>query len=49
MTAALSAFAFAVLVWGSVALVGVVFLYELLTVWRERKNGNGNANGNRTT
>jgi hypothetical protein len=33
----LSALAFAVLVWGSLALVAVVFLYELLTVWRDRK------------
>jgi hypothetical protein len=33
----LSALAFAVLVWGSLALVAVVFAYELLTVWSERK------------
>ncbi len=32
----LSALGFAVLVWGSLALVGVVFVYELLAVWRER-------------
>jgi hypothetical protein len=32
----LSALAFAALIWGSVALVGVVFLYELLAVWRGR-------------
>ncbi|MFC7256430.1 hypothetical protein ACFR97_04960 [Haloplanus litoreus] len=31
----LSALGFAALVWGSLALVVVVFLYELLTVWRE--------------
>jgi len=33
----LSALGFAVLIWGSLALVAVVFLYELLTVWRDRK------------
>jgi len=33
----LSALGFAVLVWGSLALVGVVFAYELLAVWNERK------------
>jgi len=32
----LSALGFAVLIWGSLALVAVVFLYELLTVWRDR-------------
>jgi hypothetical protein len=37
MTAALSPLAFSILVWGAVTLVGVVFLYELVTVWRERK------------
>ncbi|WP_299331935.1 hypothetical protein [Haloplanus sp.] len=37
MTAALSPLGFATLVWGAVALVGVVFLYELVAVWRERK------------
>jgi hypothetical protein len=31
----LSALGFAVLIWGSLALVAVVFLYELLTVWRD--------------
>jgi ABC-type multidrug transport system permease subunit len=33
----LSALGFAALVWGSLALVAVVFLYELLTVWRDWK------------
>ncbi|RMB13648.1 hypothetical protein [Haloplanus aerogenes] len=33
----LSALGFAVLVWGSLALVGAIFLYELLAVWQERK------------
>jgi ABC-type multidrug transport system permease subunit len=32
-----TALQFAVLVWGSLALVAVVFLYELLTVWRDWK------------
>jgi hypothetical protein len=31
----LSTLGFAVLVWGSLALVAVVFAYELLTVWRD--------------
>jgi hypothetical protein len=31
----LSALGFAALIWGSLALVAVVFLYELLAVWRE--------------
>ena len=31
----LSALAFTLLVWGSLALVAGVFLYELLTVWRD--------------
>jgi hypothetical protein len=35
----LSPLGFAALVWGSLALVAVVFLYELLAVWRDRKNG----------
>jgi hypothetical protein len=43
MTATLSALAFAALIWGAVALVGVVFVYELVTVWRERTNGQGSA------
>jgi hypothetical protein len=29
---------FAVLIWGSLALVGVVFLYELYAVWRAGRN-----------
>jgi hypothetical protein len=33
----LSTLGFAVLVWGSLALVAVVFAYELLTVWRDWK------------
>jgi hypothetical protein len=33
----LSALDFAALVWGSLALVGAVFVYELLTVLRDRK------------
>lgn len=33
----LSALGFAVLVWGSLALVGGIFVYELLAVWKERK------------
>jgi hypothetical protein len=33
----LSALGFAALVWGSLALVAVVFLYELLAVWNERE------------
>jgi len=33
----LSALGFAILVWGSLALVGAIFLYELLAVWRDRK------------
>ena len=33
----MSPLGFAALVWGSLALVVVVFVYELLTVWRERK------------
>ena len=37
----LSALGFAILIWGSVALVAVVFLYELLTVWRDWKEGAG--------
>jgi len=32
----LSALGFAVLVWGSLALVGAIFVYELLAVWKER-------------
>jgi hypothetical protein len=32
----LSALGFAVLVWGSLALVGAIFVYELLTVLRDR-------------
>jgi len=32
----LSALGFSLLVWGSLALVVGVFLYELLAVWRER-------------
>jgi ABC-type multidrug transport system permease subunit len=32
----LSTLGFALLVWGSLALVAAVFLYELLAVWRER-------------
>jgi hypothetical protein len=35
----LSPLGFALLVWGSVALVVVVFAYELRAVWRERKSG----------
>jgi hypothetical protein len=31
----LSALGFAALIWGSIALVAVVFVYELLAVWRE--------------
>jgi hypothetical protein len=31
----LSALGFAALIWGSLALVAVVFAYELLAVWRE--------------
>jgi len=35
-----TALGFAVLVWGSLALVAAVFAYELLAVWRDRsKNG----------
>jgi hypothetical protein len=35
----LSSLGFAALVWGSLALVAAVFLYELVAVWREhRKN-----------
>jgi hypothetical protein len=33
----LSALGFALLVWGSLALVGAVFLYELLAVWQDRQ------------
>jgi len=33
----LSALGFALLVWGSLALVAVVFAYELLAVWRDWK------------
>jgi hypothetical protein len=33
----LSALGFAALIWGSLALVAVVFLYELLMVWRDRQ------------
>ncbi|SDZ85980.1 Heme exporter protein D (CcmD) [Haloplanus vescus] len=33
----LSALGFAVLIWGAVALVALVFVYELLAVWRDRK------------
>lgn len=33
----MTALQFAVLVWGSLALVAVVFLYELLAVWRDWK------------
>jgi hypothetical protein len=33
----LSSLGFAVLIWGSLALVAVVFLYELLTVWHDRR------------
>jgi hypothetical protein len=33
----LSALGFTLLVWGSLALVGAIFLYELLTVWRDRE------------
>jgi len=32
----LSPLGFALLVWGSLALVGAVFVYELVTVWKER-------------
>jgi hypothetical protein len=32
----LSSLGFAALVWGCVALVVVVFAYELLAAWRER-------------
>lgn len=32
----LSALGFAALIWGSLALVAAIFLYELLAVWRER-------------
>ena len=35
----LSALGFAALVWGSLALVALVFVYELLAVWRDRKSG----------
>ncbi len=35
----LSALGFAALIWGSLALVVVVFLYELLAVWREYDRG----------
>jgi len=31
----ISALGFAVLIWGSLALVAGVFLYELAAVWRE--------------
>ena len=33
----MTALQFAVLVWGSLALVAVVFAYELLAVWRDWK------------
>jgi len=35
----LSTLAFAALVWGAVALVAVVFGYELLVAYREWKDG----------
>jgi hypothetical protein len=35
----LSALAFAALIWGSLALVAVVFAYELLAVWRDWNDG----------
>jgi hypothetical protein len=35
----LSPLGFAVLVWGSLALVAVVFGYELLAAWREWRDG----------
>jgi hypothetical protein len=35
----LSPLGFAVLLWGSLALVTVVFVYELLALWRERTKG----------
>jgi len=35
----LSALGFALLVWGSLALVAGIFLYELLAVWREFGRG----------
>jgi hypothetical protein len=34
----LSPLGFAALIWGSLALVAVIFLYELLSVWRERRS-----------
>lgn len=37
----MTALQFAVLVWGSLALVAVVFLYELLAVWRDRQKAGG--------
>ena len=37
----MTALQFAVLVWGSLALVAVVFLYELLAVWRGRQKTGG--------
>ena len=43
MTALLSPLAFAVLVWGSIALVVAVFGYELLVAWREWNGGPGTA------
>jgi hypothetical protein len=39
MVAAIGPLVFAVLVWGSVALVGGVFVYEIYAIVRERDAG----------
>jgi hypothetical protein len=37
----LSTLGFAVLIWGSLALVAGVFVYELATIWRESRRNAG--------